>query len=95
MESEDVERYSFFPSGIKISTELINDGEYISHVSIPKPITFTCEFETFLAKESPDHNRFFKMLPKNVSEEEMKIVREKGIKQVYYFYDDKIYIERE
>ena len=80
---------------IEESTKEIDEGRYKLTKFKSIPVTFTCEFETFWVKESPDHNRFFKTLPKTVSEEEMKIVREKGIKQVYYFYDDKIYADKE
>ena len=79
---------------IEESTKEIDDGKYKLTKFKSIPITFTCEFETFWVKESPDHNRFFKTLPKTVSEEEMKMVRDKGIKQVYYFYDDKIYLDK-
>ena len=97
MEDKDLGPTGFIMStDIKFTMEEVSEEKYVSTKFKSVPITFNCEFETLWAQDPFfDKNRFFKTPPKTVSEEEMKIVREKGIKQVYYFYDDKIYLDKE
>jgi hypothetical protein len=79
---------------MSISIDEVDNGKFISCQQPMIPVTIECSFrfEDF-PELYVDNNRFFKTLPKMVSEKEMKIVREKGIKRVYYFYDDKVYID--
>jgi hypothetical protein len=78
---------------IKFTIEEVSD-EYACTNFKSTPITCNCEFETLWSQDPFfNSNKFFKTHPKIASEEEMKIIREKGIKRVYYFYDDKVYVD--